>query len=97
MTPRGSVLLVEDNAGTQAVIETLLEAAGHEVEAEGTVTAARQRLIEMRPDLILMDIGLPDGDGLALTSWIKKNERTKSIPVVALTGHVSLKKSRRGY
>jgi CheY-like chemotaxis protein len=92
MAGKGLILIVEDDAGTQLLIETLLKTDGYEVEAAGSVTVARQRLMDVTPDLILMDIELPDGDGLTLTAWIKRNGRTKSIPVVALTSYTRLEK-----
>ncbi len=92
MAGKALILIVDDDAGTQLLIESLLKADGYEVEAAGSVSVARQRLMEVRPDLILMDIELPDGDGLALTAWIKRNPGTKSIPVVALTSHTRLEK-----
>jgi two-component system, cell cycle response regulator DivK len=86
------VLVVDDDAGTRDLVAGILEPGGYEVATAGTVSAARLRLIEETPDLILMDLELPDGDGLTLTVWIKHNQRTKAIPVVALTGHVSLER-----
>jgi CheY-like chemotaxis protein len=86
------ILVVEDDAGTQLLVETLLKSDGYDVETAGTVSTARQLLMAVTPDLILMDIELPDGNGLALTGWIKGNRRTKSIPVVALTSHISLER-----
>ena len=90
VAPKALVFVVDDDAGSQLLVETLLESDGYGVESARTVSAARQRLLELTPDLILMDIELPDGNGLALTAWIKQNRRTSSIPVVALTSHVRL-------
>lgn len=92
MAGKGLVLVVDDDACTQLLVGTLLKADGYDVEAAGTVSAARELLMKATPDLILMDIELPDGDGLTLTEWIKRNQRTKSIPVVAMTSHVKLEK-----
>jgi CheY-like chemotaxis protein len=86
------VLVVDDDAATRLLVENLLNGDAYEVEAVGTISAARHRLTEVTPDLILMDIELPDGDGLKLTGWIKGNSRTKSIPVVALTSYTNLEK-----
>ena len=72
------------------MFRTLLEKAGYEVKCAEDATEALNILANFRPDLILMDIELPDGNGLKLTQWIKGNGRTKSIPVVALTSHTSL-------
>jgi CheY-like chemotaxis protein len=87
---RGVVLVVEDDPATQELVEILLKGEGYRVELAGTVAEARQRLTEMTPDLVLMDFGLPDGDGISLTRWIKASAVTRSIVVVALTGQVRL-------
>ena len=79
------VLVVEDNATNMTLARFLLQSAGHTVlcatDAEAGLTAARAE----RPDLILMDIQLPGMDGLEATAQLKRDEATRSIPVIALT------------
>lgn len=79
------ILVVEDNAMNMTLSTYLLQTAGHTVltatDAEAGVRIARADL----PDLILMDILLPDMDGLQATALLKKDEKTRSIPVIALT------------
>lgn len=89
---RSLVLVVDHDSGTGRLAEGLLEPEVYDVETAGTVSAARQRLMKVTPDLILIDIEPPDGDGLRLTEWIKRNQRTKFIPVIALMTHVSLER-----
>lgn len=81
------VLIVEDNIDNYELVRFLLERAGHE-----TVWARSGREgIEMarngQPDLILMDLSLPEMDGWTATERIKSDPRTDHIPVVALTAH----------
>lgn len=80
------ILVVEDNAMNMTLSIYLLQTAGHTVltatDAETGVRIARAD----KPDLILMDILLPDMDGLQATILLKKDEKTRSIPVIALTG-----------
>lgn len=80
-----AVLIVEDNAANMTLAVFLLTSAGHTVlsatDAEAGLTMARAE----RPDLILMDIQLPGMDGLEATALLKKDDATRSIPVVALT------------
>lgn len=80
-----SVLIIEDNAANMKLAVLLLQNAGHDVmcaiDAETGLTIARAD----RPDLILMDIQLPDMDGLAATAMLKQDPYTAAIPVIALT------------
>jgi two-component system, cell cycle response regulator DivK len=79
------VLIVEDNPTNMKLAITLLESAGHDVlsatDAEVGLAMAR----DQRPALILMDIQLPGMDGLQATMELKRDEITRSIPVIALT------------
>jgi two-component system cell cycle response regulator DivK len=79
------VLIVEDNAANLKLASFLLESAGHIVisarDAEAGLTIAR----EEQPNLILMDIQLPGMDGLEATGVLKRDDATRSIPVIALT------------
>ncbi|KPX46677.1 response regulator [Pseudomonas syringae pv. tagetis] len=79
------ILIIEDNAANMRLTELLLTSAGHgvlsAVDAETGLKLARER----QPDLILMDIHLPEMDGLAATALLKKDAVTAAIPVVALT------------
>ena len=82
-----TVLLVEDNEDNRTVYRTILEHFGYQViearNGEDGVRMAR----EDHPDLILMDISIPIIDGWEATRRLKENERTRHIPIVALTGH----------
>jgi two-component system cell cycle response regulator DivK len=79
------VLVVEDNAANMTLATYLLESAGHTViratDAETGLTLARQE----QPDIVLMDIQLPGMDGLQATAFLKQDEATRRIPVIALT------------
>ena len=79
------VLVVEDNPANMTLATFLLQSVDHTVlaatDAETGLTMAR----EQQPNLILMDIQLPGMDGLAATILLKKDEATRSIPVLALT------------
>lgn len=90
MSTKGLLLLIDDDPSTQRLVERLLRDEGYDVDAAHTISEARQVLMHVTPDLILMDVELPDGNGLDLTAWIKRNQRTELIPVVVLTSHTSL-------
>jgi CheY-like chemotaxis protein len=81
------VLVVEDNPTNQKLIAAVLVRAGYEVTISGTAASAREALARRRPDLMLMDIQLPDQDGLSFTRELQADEATRAIPIVALTAH----------
>lgn len=79
------ILVVEDNATNRKLALLLLRKAGHTVleavDADSGIACARAE----RPDLILMDIQLPDLDGLSATRLLKADPATQCCPVIALT------------
>ncbi|MBT3386413.1 MAG: response regulator [Desulfobacula sp.] len=81
------ILIVEDNRMNMELANDLLEIAGFTAlqadTAEKGVSLAREQL----PNLILMDISLPGMDGLEAAKLIRGDERTRDIPIVAMTAH----------
>jgi CheY-like chemotaxis protein len=79
------ILLVEDNEMNSDMLSRRLERRGFEVliAVDGAAGVALAR--EQRPDLVLMDIGLPVMDGYAATRALKADPATTAIPVIALT------------
>lgn len=81
------ILLVEDNAANQLLAAAVLERDGFEVQVAESATEALDAVSRCRPDLILMDLQLPEMDGLTLTRRLKANPTTAGIKVVAMTAH----------
>jgi CheY-like chemotaxis protein len=81
------ILLVEDNDMNRNMLRRALERDGHEVTtaADGAVAIATAR--SQLPDLIVMDLSLPEVDGWEATARLKADEATRHIPVIALTAH----------
>ena len=82
-----TILLVEDNIDNQIIYRRALEHFGYTVleawDGEEAIRVAQEKL----PDLILMDISIPRVDGWEVTRTLLADERTKHIPIVALTAH----------
>ena len=79
------VLIVEDNELNMKLFADLLDAHGYETRQtrEGLKAIAMAR--SFKPDLILMDIQLPEVSGLEVTKWIKDDKALANIPVIAVT------------
>ena len=80
-----TVLIVEDNELNMRLFNDLLEASGYTTLKCSDGAKATGLAIDNQPDLIVMDIQLPEVSGLDITRWLKDDERTKHIPVLAVT------------
>jgi len=81
------ILLVEDNPVNRRLVEFLLKSKGYEVWWSSSAPEAFKLLKEKQPDLILMDIQLPEMDGLTATKHLKADPETRDIPVIAVTSY----------
>lgn len=81
------ILVVEDNDRNRRLLKILLKAKGYEVIEATTGEEAMNCLRDQMPDLVLMDIQLPNMDGLALTRKIKSEAKTSGIPIIAVTAY----------
>jgi len=82
-----SILIVDDNEMNLKLLRWLLEKNGYEVHTAGDAKTARASVRAVRPRLVLMDIQLPDIDGLQLTREFKADPDLRDIPVVAVTSY----------
>jgi two-component system cell cycle response regulator DivK len=84
---KGRILVVEDNMDNYELVRFVLERAGYDtflaVNGRDGVDAARAQM----PDMILMDLGMPEMDGWLAAEELKSDEATKFIPVYALSAH----------
>jgi two-component system sensor histidine kinase/response regulator len=89
MMPCLQILLVEDNPINQKVAQRLLEKAGHVVTVAGNGREALDCISRESYHLVLMDVQMPEMDGLEATAAIRDNERDsgRHLPIVALTAH----------
>jgi two-component system cell cycle response regulator DivK len=82
---RKRILVVEDDRLSQKVLRQLLAARGYDVLQASGGWDAINRARHERPDLILMDLRLPDISGLDATRLLKMDDQTKNIPIIAVT------------
>ena len=80
-----TILVVEDNELNMKLFHDLLEAHGYNILQTRDGMEALKLARQHRPDLILMDIQLPEVSGLEVTKWIKEDDALKAIPIIAVT------------
>ena len=80
------IAVVEDNPDNRLLVQALLEEF-YDISEFETGLEAVEGLIGDRPDLILLDISLPEMDGTQVLRWIREQGELKEIPVIALTAH----------
>jgi CheY-like chemotaxis protein len=81
------VLVVEDYQDAREMYAAYLQFSGYRVAEATNGMEAIDKTVELMPDIVLMDLALPKMDGWEATRRLKMDERTKHIPIVALTGH----------
>jgi CheY-like chemotaxis protein len=81
------VLVVEDYQDAREMYAAYLQFSGYRVAEASNGLEALDKTRELMPDIILMDLALPKMDGWEATRQLKADERTRHIPIVALTGH----------
>ena len=93
----GRILIVEDNMDTYELVRFILEKNGYEtllaMNGRDGVNAATKQL----PDLIIMDLSMPEMDGWTAMRMIKGNASTSSIPMIALTAHALPSDRKRAF
>ena len=86
---RPTVLVVEDFEDNRFMMRRLLEMSGYQVVEAVNGNQAVEEAARQRPDIILMDLSLPQLDGLAATRRIRAQDGLKKVPIVAVSAHDS--------
>jgi CheY-like chemotaxis protein len=89
------ILLVEDNELNSDMLSRRLQGQGYEVVIAVDGKQALEKVSEEKPDLILMDLSLPEMDGWEATRRLKADDTTRDIPIIVLTAH-ALKTDKLG-
>lgn len=92
---RQKVLVIEDDAVARADLWARLEASGYVVAQAADAASALTVVNRERPDLILLDLGLPAGDGYLVLERLRKIEALAAIPVLVLTGRTDAETRQR--
>jgi two-component system cell cycle response regulator DivK len=83
-----TILYVEDNPDNRMLVRRVLSVEGYTVVDAPSATEAFEKLKSLRPNLILMDINMPEMDGYTLTARIRQLPNMGGIPIIALTANV---------
>lgn len=94
---RGSILIVDDNLASLRLLTEMLTEEGYTVHPASQGEMALRFAASLLPDLILLDIRMPDLDGFEVCRRLKENERTQSIPVIFITGLVDVADKVKGF
>lgn len=86
---RPNVLVVEDFEDNRFMMKRLLEMSGYQVVEAVNGRQAVEKAVSERPDIILMDLSLPQLDGLAATRQIRQREGLGKVPIIAVSAHDS--------
>lgn len=84
------IFIVEDDDGIRELIEYLLISHDYKVQTFPNVERFKQTISSQSPDLILLDIMLPDGNGLEICECLGEKDKTHNIPVVLMSAHAEV-------
>jgi len=84
---RRRILVVDDNEDAANTLAMILKLEGHEIDTAYSGAQALERVDEFMPDIVLLDIGLPELDGLQVAARIRANPKFRRVRLVAITGY----------
>jgi len=97
MSDEKTILHIEDNFENRLLVRRILLAECYNVLEAGNASEAIEILSNITPDLILMDINMPDIDGYTLTAQLKANPAYQAIPILAITANVTTAARERSH
>lgn len=83
--------LLEDDEDIRFIIEYVLIEEGYEVESFGTASDFNINMLDHKPDLVILDVMLPDGNGMDICRKLKAEAPTSCIPVIMMSAHAAEK------
>jgi DNA-binding response OmpR family regulator len=95
--PRRSVLVVEDSDVLRALMSRVFQREGFDVLSASTGPGGVEAAVTNRPDIVVLDVGLPDMNGLEVCRQLKSNAATAALPIVLVTGRDHVEDRRAGF
>lgn len=96
-TSGARIFVVDDDPGVRSLLRTLLQSRGYVVEEFAAAEPALARVVSAPPDLVFLDLQLPDRSGHSVLEQLRSNPETRLIPVVMLTGYASSEEKVHAY
>lgn len=81
------IYILEDNDDIRELISFLLEEENYEVKGYPTVSSFQKKMLSAHPDMVILDVMLTDGNGVAVCDELKANKRTNDIPILMMSAH----------
>ena len=91
------ILVIDDEAEITDIVETYFEGLGYNVEAANSGQAGLQKAADFKPNLVLLDIMMPDTTGYEVCNELKQMDSMRGVPVVFLTGRDTREDSGRSF
>ena len=88
---KARILVAEDSADSREMMQVLLQTKGYDVVSADNGMSAVEVAVRIVPDLILMDLQLPKLDGIDVARVLRLNPKTRSVPIIILSGHDPMK------
>ena len=79
------ILYIEDIKDNITLVQKIVTSRGHEFMSAENAETGLEMAFELQPDLILLDLGLPDADGQTLSVWMRNDPRLEAVPIIVLT------------
>lgn len=79
------ILYIEDIKDNITLVQKIVTSRGHEFMSAENAETGLEMAFDLRPDLILLDLGLPDADGQTLSVWMRNDPTLESVPIIVLT------------
>lgn len=93
--PKGRILVIDDNVDATRILRIMLELDGHQVQVLNDGSGARDAVRAFRPDVVLLDIGMPGMDGYAVARQLRDDAGDATPLLVAITGFAHADDERR--
>jgi len=91
------ILVIDDEVDITSLVRKTLEPQGYTIDTENLGASGIQKAASFHPDLILLDINMPDMDGYQVCEALRKEKSTKDIPIIFLTGMDVLEDKYKSY
>lgn len=90
-----NICVLEDNEDIREIIEMILQQEEYLVFSYATIAAFRKRQEAEKPDIFILDVMLPDGNGMEVCNELKSDQQTNTIPVLIMSAHANMTSMRR--